>query len=284
MEGAGEPRSELEQLQYDCNRVTDDSLESTRRMLALCEESKEAGIRTLVALDDQGEQIERIEEGMDQINADMKEAEKNLSGMEKCCGLCVLPCQKLHPSHYPRSSHFKEETLYVQYCIQITLISLPWIVAVQGRDPLCPALYPNYTYLTALDRYSSRKRPSVPSIVSKLHSSHCLRSSQFKEENDPWKDKGDGVVNSQPQRVNAGNGSMVPGLQVGRITKEVREDEMEENLGQVNTMIDNLRNMATDMSSEIDNQNRQLDRLNSKSEVNTSKIKTANDRTGKLLK
>lgn len=31
---------------------------------------------------------------MDQINADMKEAEKNLTGMEKCCGLCVLPCNK----------------------------------------------------------------------------------------------------------------------------------------------------------------------------------------------
>lgn len=31
---------------------------------------------------------------MDQINADMREAEKNLTGMEKCCGLCVLPCNK----------------------------------------------------------------------------------------------------------------------------------------------------------------------------------------------
>lgn len=40
------------------------------------------------------EQLDRIEEGMDQINADMREAEKNLSGMEKCCGLCVLPCAK----------------------------------------------------------------------------------------------------------------------------------------------------------------------------------------------
>lgn len=40
------------------------------------------------------EQLDRIEEGMDQINADMKEAEKNLSGMEKCCGICVLPCNK----------------------------------------------------------------------------------------------------------------------------------------------------------------------------------------------
>ena len=40
------------------------------------------------------EQLDRIEEGMDQINADMREAEKNLSGMEKCCGICVLPCNK----------------------------------------------------------------------------------------------------------------------------------------------------------------------------------------------
>jgi len=37
------------------------------------------------------EQIDRIGEGMDQINQDMRDAEKNLEGMEKCCGLCVLP-------------------------------------------------------------------------------------------------------------------------------------------------------------------------------------------------
>ncbi|XP_037828123.1 synaptosomal-associated protein 25-like, partial [Lucilia sericata] len=48
------PKTELEELQIKANSVADDSLESTRRMLALCEESKEAGIRTLVALDDQG--------------------------------------------------------------------------------------------------------------------------------------------------------------------------------------------------------------------------------------
>jgi synaptosomal-associated protein 25 len=70
------------------------SLESTRRMLLLCEESKEAGIKTLVMLDEQGEQLDRIEEGADKINQDMKEAEKNLEGLEKCCGLCVLPWNK----------------------------------------------------------------------------------------------------------------------------------------------------------------------------------------------
>lgn len=38
------------------------------------------------------EQLERIEEGLDQINADMKEAEKNLTDLGKCCGLCA--CDK----------------------------------------------------------------------------------------------------------------------------------------------------------------------------------------------
>lgn len=49
-----------------------------------------------------------------------------------------------------------------------------------------------------------------------------------------------------------------------RITNDAREDEMEENMGQVNTMIGNLRNMAIDMGSELENQNRQIDRINRK--------------------
>lgn len=40
------------------------------------------------------EQLDRVEEGMDQINQDMRDAEKNLEGLEKCCGLCVLPWKK----------------------------------------------------------------------------------------------------------------------------------------------------------------------------------------------
>ncbi|XP_064600228.1 synaptosomal-associated protein 25-like isoform X1 [Liolophura sinensis] len=88
------PITEAGQLQLDIDDATRESLESTRRMVGLLEESKEAGIRTLVMLDEQGEQLDRIEEGMDQINQDMKDAEKNLEGLEKCCGLCVLPWKK----------------------------------------------------------------------------------------------------------------------------------------------------------------------------------------------
>jgi hypothetical protein len=42
---------------------------------------------------------------------------------------------------------------------------------------------------------------------------------------------------------------------------------MEENLTQVSGMLGNLRNMAIDMGSEIESQNRQVDRINSKVRV-----------------
>lgn len=175
-------------------------------MLALCEESKEAGIRTLVALDDQGEQLDRIEDGMDQINQDMREAEKNLTGMEKCCGLCVLPCQK---------------------------------------------------------------------------------GASFKEDEGTWKNQDDGkVVNNQPQRMTMDdrNGVGPQGGYIGRITNDDREVEMENNMGEVNTMIGNLRNMALDMGSELENQNRQVDRINLKGESNATRIEVANQRAHQLLK
>lgn len=49
-----------------------------------------------------------------------------------------------------------------------------------------------------------------------------------------------------------------------RITNDDREEEMEENMQQVSTMIGNLKNMAADMGTEVENQNRQLDRINLK--------------------
>ncbi|XP_074654290.1 synaptosomal-associated protein 25-like isoform X2 [Tubulanus polymorphus] len=108
-----EMRSELAELQLKMNTTTDESLETTRRMLALCEEGKEAGIRTLVMLDEQGEQLDRAEEGMDQINQDMKDAEKNLEGLEKCCGLCVLPWKRRLEHFIPKKAkNFEKGSAY----------------------------------------------------------------------------------------------------------------------------------------------------------------------------
>lgn len=87
----GPPLTELESLQLKANQVTDESLDSTRRMITLCEDSQAAGIKTIEMLEHQGEQLTRIEEGMDTMHGNMKDANKHLTGMEKWCGLCVCP-------------------------------------------------------------------------------------------------------------------------------------------------------------------------------------------------
>ena len=76
-------------------KVTDDSLAATHRMKQMMEEATDAGVNTLVMLDEQGEQLERIEEGMDQINNDMRQAEEQLNNLEKCCGCCVCPWNRV---------------------------------------------------------------------------------------------------------------------------------------------------------------------------------------------
>lgn len=102
--------------------------------------------------------------------------------------------------------------------------------------------------------------------VRPANTSICSRGSSFKEDEGTWKGNDDGkVVNNQPQRMMDDRNGMGPqGGYIGRITNDAREDEMEENVGQVNTMIGNLRNMAIDMGSELENQNRQIDRINLK--------------------
>ena len=92
--GPPQPQGEAAQLKAQIDKETDETLDSTKRMLTLMAEAQDHGIQTLVNLDDQGEQLDRIEEGLDQVNKDMKEAEDNLAGMEKCCGLCLCPWQK----------------------------------------------------------------------------------------------------------------------------------------------------------------------------------------------
>ncbi|XP_066494486.1 synaptosomal-associated protein 25-like [Tiliqua scincoides] len=197
--------SELEELQRRAVQITDESLESTRRMLHLVEESKDAGIRCLVMLDEQGEQLDRIDEGLDQINQDMKEAEKNLKDMAKCCGLFVCPCAKLKN-------------------------------------------------LKALEAY----KPAAGNAQSD-------------------------VVSRQPC-VPDGNQMIMSGPFIQRITKDDAEEEMEQNLTQVDSMLSNLRSMALDMSNEIDIQNKQMDVIKEKAAENVIRIEQANNQATEMLK
>ena len=74
------------------------------------------------------------------------------------------------------------------------------------------------------------------------------------------------------------------GAFVAKITNDAREEEMEENMEQVSSMIGNLRNMANDMGGELENQNAQLDRINLKAGSDITRVKMANDKAAALLK
>lgn len=53
-------------------------------------------------------------------------------------------------------------------------------------------------------------------------------------------------------------------LLCNRVTNDAREDEMEENLAHVGSIIGNLKSMALDMGNEIDTQNVQIERVQGK--------------------
>ncbi|XP_052436953.1 synaptosomal-associated protein 23 isoform X2 [Carassius gibelio] len=209
----------VEDITMRANQVTDESLESTRRMLQLAEESRETGVKTITMLDEQGEQLRRVDQGMDQINQDMRQAEKNLTDLSKCCGLCVCPCDR---------------------------------------------------------------------VTSIEHDGRYKKTWGTGSDNPGMEGKEGGVVSSQPtavrngQAVSSGSGG-ASGPYIKRVTNDAREDEMEENLDQVGGIIGNLKNLALDMGNEIEKQNKTIDRITDKADMNKARIDEANQRANKLL-
>lgn len=178
-------------------------------MLNLALESQDTGIKTITMLDEQGEQLNRIEEGMDQINKDMREAEKNLTELNKCCGLCVCPGKR--PKDFESGENYKKT-------------------------------------------WGSKDNDS------------------------------ENVISKQPHQTNGQQGGVAQsGPYIKRITGDDREDEMDENLTQVGSILGNLKNMAIDMGNELESHNQQIDRINEKAETNKTRIDEANTRAKKLI-
>jgi len=176
--------SDLERFKRQQNAVTDASLESTRNMVNMMEESNTTGAKTIEMLENQGEQLNRIEKGLDDINADMKQAEQHITQMEKFCGLCLMPWNRRKKIKDVDDSAYEKVT------------------------------------------------------------------------------KDGTVVTKQPPGASQGASSSGPYIQ--RITNDAREDEMEDNMVQVGSMLGNLKDMASTMGEEIDRQNRQIDKIGAK--------------------
>jgi len=211
----GRPR-DVQDVEAEANEVTDQSLESTRRMKEMALETRDVGAKTLENLDAQGEQLRRTEQKMDHINQDMKASEKSIRRMEMCCG--CIGC----------------------YCCK-----------AKNQDK------------TAANKAAYGKNAA-------------------KAGGD------DGVIDEQPAGLSGRGGgagkSGAGGAYVQHVTNDAREDEMDENLGMVSSILGDLKAQAATMGNEIDEQNDMIDRIQAKGESNDQRINAANNRTGVLLK
>nr|XP_033479543.1 synaptosomal-associated protein 25-like [Epinephelus lanceolatus] len=82
-----------------------------------------------------------------------------------------------------------------------------------------------------------------------------------------WGGGQDGVVSNQPPSsrvIDEREQMIMSGGYIRRVTNDAREDEMEENLAHVGSIIGNLKSMALDMGNEIDKQNVQIERIQGK--------------------
>lgn len=199
--GQNQPMSELELLRLKMNQRTDESLESTRRMVTMAEESHQMGAATLETLHHQGEQLDRVNDQMNVIHEDIKNTEKNLDNLEKCCGIFKLPWKRVNRPGSDK--HFKPK---------------------------------DYSTVTA--------QPTNGTYAKDLK-------------------RGD-VLQSKPS-----------GPFITRILDDDREDEMDQNLGQVSNIVGELKAMATDMNSEIKTHNVKLDAMAKKTVDNQARLEAA---------
>mmetsp|Transcript_144162 Transcript_144162/g.203895 ORF Transcript_144162/g.203895 Transcript_144162/m.203895 type:complete len:225 (-) Transcript_144162:103-777(-) len=82
----------LRAVNKEADDVTNESLESTRNMRRLAEETRDVGAKTLQELDEQGDKLRKTNQELNEIDQDLQAAEKTLTQMEKCCGCCTCPC------------------------------------------------------------------------------------------------------------------------------------------------------------------------------------------------
>lgn len=81
----------IEDVQKIANQLTDESLESTERMVKLTAHTSEVGKEILSNLHTQRETLLRIEQKTGQINSNMTKADREIEKMEKCCGCFSNP-------------------------------------------------------------------------------------------------------------------------------------------------------------------------------------------------
>jgi len=104
----GDEEAAIQALKQEASETVDQSLAATRRMKQMAYEAEEVGNQTINNLYDQGEQLNRIENGLDKVNNNLGEAEDEMREMEKTCGCCTCPWDKRKEFSGNESKQFRK--------------------------------------------------------------------------------------------------------------------------------------------------------------------------------
>jgi len=63
---------EAERLEHQIDMVTDETLDATRRIRQVAEETHQIGVEVVKTVDEQGQQLNNVENKLDQIGDDLK--------------------------------------------------------------------------------------------------------------------------------------------------------------------------------------------------------------------
>ncbi|XP_056333161.1 synaptosomal-associated protein 23.2 [Danio aesculapii] len=85
-----------EQITIKANHVTNESLESTRRIAQMTEKCLNIGAETITMLDEQGEKLHNVKMELGHINQDIKEAQANLNKLSSWTWKSF--CSRLKPT------------------------------------------------------------------------------------------------------------------------------------------------------------------------------------------
>ncbi|KAK5971812.1 SNARE domain protein [Trichostrongylus colubriformis] len=90
--GEGNERLKLKIVDFDAEilRMNYEALGCTHRMVAELEKMNEEGVMTLSALENQDEQLDKLEANLHQINDDISAVTSDITKMERCCCFPVL--------------------------------------------------------------------------------------------------------------------------------------------------------------------------------------------------
>lgn len=113
------------------------------------------------------EQLKRVDEGMDQINQDMRQAEKNLTDLSKCCGLCVCPCDR----YTKRSELLKAPD---HWCVVLPWFSLLFCM-------LCLYYHNFWSWYVAALKQKIVNRNWLSTVQSKQEGKLYITTSNFKQ-------------------------------------------------------------------------------------------------------